>query len=75
VHVAFALSVAAMPRPSRLASACLCGASIAIPGGFFLGGLTPHGGDPGPGIVVLTLGVALLVCAIVAAARALRERP
>jgi hypothetical protein len=72
VHVAFALSLPAMPRPPRLASACLIGASVAVPGGFFLGGLAPHGGDPGTGIVVLPVGVALLVAAIVGAARALR---
>ncbi len=71
-HVAFAFTVPRMARPDgalrRLASPCLIGASIALPGGFFLGGLDPHGGDPGPGVVLAPLGALLLIVAVVATA-------
>jgi hypothetical protein len=70
VHIAFALCQPLLARTPRLASPCLLGASIAIPGGFFLGGFAIHGGDPGVGIVVLPLGVVLLAVGVVATARA-----
>ena len=75
VHIAFAASLAFMPRRPRIASPCLVGASIGIPGDFFLGGLTPHGGDPGIGIIVLPIGALLLVLGIVSAALATTRRP
>ncbi len=74
VHIAFALTVAHTPRPPRWPSPCLTGALIAIPAGFFLGGLSPTGGDPGVGIVLLPLGVVLLVVAIVGTAHAVSRR-
>ncbi len=74
VHIAFAGTVAHAPRAPRWASPSLTGALIAIPAGFCLGGLTPLGGDPGVGIVLLPLGVGLLVLAIVDTARALARR-
>lgn len=68
VHLGFAASVGRAEgggrRWPRLASACLVGASIALPGGFFAGGLTTYGGDPGPGIVVLPVGAALLLAGL-----------
>ena len=72
VHIAFALCQPLLARPPRIASPCLMGASIAVPGGFFLGGFSYHGGDPGVGIVVLPLGVVLLAIGVVATARAVR---
>jgi hypothetical protein len=72
VHLAFALTAATLPRPPQWASACLTGALVAVPAGFFLGGTTPHGGDPGPGIVLLPLGVVLLVLGVLLTALALR---
>lgn len=74
VHVAFALCQPLLLRTPRVASPCLLGASIAIPGGFFLGGVTIHGGDPGVGIVVLPLGVVMLVVAVAATAMAAGRR-
>ncbi|MEO6596720.1 MAG: hypothetical protein ABIP94_18390 [Planctomycetota bacterium] len=65
VHVAFALSVAHIGgQAPRLSSACLMGASIALPGGFLLGGFGVQGGDPGAGIVLVPLGLLLLLIAI-----------
>ncbi|MCA8943766.1 MAG: hypothetical protein KDB80_14480 [Planctomycetes bacterium] len=55
-------------RWRRVASPCLVGATIAVPAGFFLGGFAIHGGDPGPGVVVLPIGAALLVAAVGATA-------
>jgi len=74
VNVAFALTVAALPRPPRGASPCLLGALVAVPGGFFLGGIEPQGGDPGVGIVLLPLGAVLLVAGVVSTAVAVSRR-
>lgn len=74
VQIAFAFTAGSLARRPRLASPCLLGAGIAIPGGFFLGGLSPHGGDPGIGIVVLPVGVVLLVAAVASTAAALHPR-
>lgn len=64
VHLGFAATIArAAPRPWRLASACLQGASIALPGGFLLGGIDAHDGDPGIGIALVPLGAILLLVA------------
>lgn len=68
VHIAFALTVAHAPRPPRWSSPCFTGALVALPAGFFLGGLSPSGGDPGVGIVVLPLGVAMLGVAVLGTA-------
>ena len=68
VHVAFGLSVRVTPEWSEqrrdLASRGLVGASILIPGGFFLGGLFIHSGDPGLGILLLPIGAVLLFVAV-----------
>lgn len=73
VHVAFAVSLpAAAERAPRLASACLVGASIALPGGFLLGGLGVAGGDPGIGIALVPFGLVLLLVAIAGLYRSLR---
>jgi hypothetical protein len=73
VHVAFALTLPSLDRAPRWASPCLTGALIAIPAGFFLGGTTPYGGDPGVGIVLLPIGVLLLIVGIATTAAALRH--
>ena len=73
VHIAFALTVNALSNCnvalSRIASPCLIGASILLPGGFFLGGVFIYGGDPGLGILLLPVGALLLLIAILAIAR------
>lgn len=50
-------------------SRCLITASLLIPGGFFLGGLVIHSGDPGIGILLLPVGALLLVIAVFMTAR------
>jgi hypothetical protein len=73
VHVAFAVTVThAGERLPRVGSACLLGASIALPGGFLLGGIDAHDGDPGIGIVLVPLGALLLFTAIGGVLRSLR---
>ncbi len=73
VHIAFAASLAhvrgALPS---LGSACLVGASVALPGGFLLGGFGARGGDPGVGILLTPFGAVLLLVALVSMSRSLR---
>lgn len=68
IHIAFSVTVkergGVNPVWRMIASRCLIGASVALPGGFFLGGATTYGGDPGLGIVLLPLGAAMLWSAI-----------
>lgn len=71
VHLGFAFTVkvradrrGAETVLPRLASPCLLGASVALPGGFLLGGVAAQGGDPGAAIALVPLGAALLVVAI-----------
>lgn len=74
VHVGFGLTVRLLPVAEaswkRWASSCLIGASVLLPGGFFLGGLVTHGGDPGLAILLAPPGALLLLIAIVLIARA-----
>jgi hypothetical protein len=74
VHLGFAATVAALPawppRPRSLASRGLTAATVLIPGGFFLGGLFVHAGDPGLGVLLVPVGAALLALAVALAARA-----
>ena len=72
VHVAFAFSVSRSASAPRIASACLVGASVALPGGFLLGAFGGGGGDPGLGIALVPLGLVLLVVAVVGCLRSLR---
>lgn len=72
VHIAFALTVRAVPgRPAwnRLISRSLVGASILLPGGFFLGGVQFYAGDPGLGVLVVPIGAMLLIAAAALTAR------
>lgn len=73
VHVVVGLSAgmlsgAAIER-QRLISRCLVGATIFMPGGFFLGGLLFYSGDPGLGIVLVPVGAVLLLIAVYLIAR------
>ena len=74
VHIIYGLCLWAVPglgrRRQRLVSSCLVGATIALPGGFFLGGITFYGGDPGVGAALVPLGASLLLIAIFFVARA-----
>ncbi len=74
IHVAFGLTLLRVPewteRWRSVGSRCLIGATILMPGGFFLGGLVFHAGDPGLGILLLPIGAALLFAAVGLTARA-----
>lgn len=78
VHVVFGLSLGALPgwagSSQELASRCLLGATVLVPGGFFLGGAVFYGGDPGLGIFLLPVGALLLFGAVLLTARATGAR-
>ena len=65
VQLGFAATVSsAWPesgRGLRTTSTLLLLASLLLPTGFFLGGITIYGGDPGPGILLAPFGGACLV--------------
>ena len=73
VHVVFGLSARLVPEQAgggqRLVSSCLIAASCALPGGFFLGGVVVHGGDPSLGILLVPVGATALLVAIFQLAR------
>lgn len=65
VHVGFAATLLQLEGAApRLASACLFGASIALPAGFLLAGIDAVAGDPGAAIVLVPLGLVLMVAAL-----------
>ena len=74
LHILFGLFLRVAPEaaPRRLpaASVSLIGASVLLPGGFFLGGVTVYAGDPGLGILAVPAGAALLAAAVYLIARA-----
>jgi len=73
VHIGFAATVSLVPNwigeTRTWASRCLVAALILVPGGFFLGGLFIHGGDPGLGIFLLPPGGALFFVGVFLTAR------
>jgi hypothetical protein len=68
LHMAFAAATWLVPAWApgwrRLASRALCVASVAIPLGFFLGGVQIFAGDPGIGILLLPAGAFLLFVSV-----------
>lgn len=78
VNVVFGISVVALAggfrRFHRWASPCLMGASILLPGGFFLGGTYTYDGDPGIGIFLVPLGAAMLMVSVMLTAIAVTWR-
>lgn len=50
----------------------LVAATALMPSGFFLGGLRFHGGDPGLGVLLVPIGGAMLVVALIGIAWATR---
>jgi hypothetical protein len=54
------------------ASRCLMGATLLLPGGFFLGGVVIYAGDPGLGVLLVPVGALLLLVAAFLTARGLR---
>lgn len=74
VHLAWALTLRTSDvrvANAPLVSRTLLAASVLLPGGFFLGGVTFYGGDPGLGILLVPVGAVCLLFAIAATARAL----
>jgi hypothetical protein len=73
VHVVFGLCLRTVPEldPTNvsMASRTLVGASILLPGGFFLGGVSFYSGDPGLGVVAVPIGAAMLGVAVYLIAR------
>ena len=73
LNVAFAVTLRATPSASarleRLASPCLMGASVLLPGGFFLGGIVVYAGDPNLAILLVPPGALLLFIGVFLTAR------
>jgi hypothetical protein len=78
VNVAFAMSLKLFGDGretwASLASAALVGATILLPGGFFLGGIVVYAGDPGLGVLLVPVGGVLLIVAVYLAARGFSSR-
>ena len=74
VHILYALCLRLFPGLAAGSqgpiSWSLIGASVLLPGGFFLGGVSFYSGDPGLGILAVPVGAALLVIAVFLVARA-----
>jgi predicted phage tail protein len=79
VNVLFGLTVRVLPSMAdarqQLVSRLLVGATILLPSGFFLGGVSFYAGDPGLGILLLPVGAALLLAALYSIARAEPQPP
>jgi hypothetical protein len=78
--LAFASMVRLVPgwssRHRAVASACLRGATVLMPAGFFLGGLFIYSGDPGLGILLVPIGgIMLFVGVLLTALGAARFQP
>jgi len=79
INTAFAVTLYVLGESAqgawrRIASGCLLGATIALPAGFFLGGVVIYGGDPGFGIFLSPLGALLLMIAVAATIHRLLRR-
>lgn len=70
--ILYALGLASLgevaPGRARLVTRLLRAGTVLLAGGFFLGGLVIHDGDPGLGIVLAPVGAVLVVVAVAAAA-------
>jgi hypothetical protein len=79
VNVAFAVSVPRLADGSasrrQLASKCLLSASVLLPAGFLLGGMTIYAGDPGLGILLVPVGALLLLLAVLLIAQSTNPPP
>jgi hypothetical protein len=74
VNILYALTLRARPSAdSPLASASLLAALVLLPGGFFLGALWAHGGDPGLGIVLVPVGALAVTLGAGLVARAMKS--
>ena len=77
IHIGFAATLRILPRENpKLQSAgsrCLTAASILMPLGFFLGGVSFYSGDPGLGTLLLPIGAVLLLMAVLRTALAMKD--
>lgn len=68
LHLGFAFTLRELDLEStpwtRIASPCLTGATVLLPGGFFLGGVMVYDGDPGVGVLLVPVGAILLLVAV-----------
>ncbi len=68
IHAAFAFTLPRLPdwapRSRDIASQCLIGASLLLPGGFFIGGIWIYDGDPGLGVLFSPIGGLLLAVGV-----------
>jgi hypothetical protein len=67
IHLGFAGAAAAWADSMfrlRTASSTLVAASVLLPGGFLLGGLTLYDGDPGLGVLLVPVGGLLLLVSV-----------
>lgn len=73
VNLAYAFTVRARPgAATSLASTGLVVAWALVPLGFFAGGVTVHGGDPGLPVLLVPAGAVALFAGVLSAARAIR---
>lgn len=78
LNVLFALTarhVAWAGAGRRVASMGLLGATVLLPGGFFLGGIRIYAGDPGLGILLVPVGGVALLMAVGLTAVAVLKSP
>jgi len=79
LNIVFSLTVRNLPwtgRSPNVASVALLGATLLLPGGFFLGGIVTYDGDPGLGILLVPVGaLALLLAVTLTAVTALKTPP
>jgi hypothetical protein len=72
IHIAYGLTLRATAQARNagtLPTRALTGATILLPGGFFLGGLRFYAGDPGIGVALVPIGAVLLLIALALIAR------
>jgi len=71
VNLALAAVCHLLPRPlPAAASAALVAGTILVPGGFAVGGLFVHGGDPGLGALLIPPGALFVLAALALIVRA-----
>src|SRR6266581_3896461 len=73
INLAFAATVGMLRNFSAklrsFVSGCLLASTLLIPGGFILGGVVIHAGDPGLGILLVPLGAVFLLTSVFLVAR------
>ena len=76
IHIAFAFTLTRLPdwepRSRNIASHCLIGSSLLLPGGFFIGGIWIYEGDPGLAVLLAPIGGFLLAAAVLLTALGVR---